>query len=77
MLAPKTGLLLIEANSEEEEGNNLRELLLRAPWETAYTAYIGKACSWSQLRQEIDRLQDLMLDNVARIKGIFLAKSMK
>lgn len=77
LVAPKTGLLLIEANSEEEEGNNLRELLLRAPWETAYTAYIGKACSWSQLRQEMDRLQDLMLDNVARIRGIFLAKSMK
>ena len=77
MLASKTGLLLIEANSEEEEGNNLRELLLRAPWETAYTAYIGKACSWSQLRQEMDRLQDLMLDNVARSRGIFLAESMK
>lgn len=31
LLAPKTGLLLIEANSEEEEGNNLRELAPPGP----------------------------------------------
>lgn len=75
LLAPKTGVLLTEAR--EAEGGELREYLLHAPWEREYTAYIGKACSWDQLRGEVERLLDLMLDNVSCIRGIELAERME
>ena len=75
LLASKTGVLLTEAR--EADGGELREYLLHAPWEREYTAYIGKACSWDQLRGEVERLLDLMLDNVSCIRGIELAERME